>query len=69
MTKLESILKQKGFSKTKLSRDSGVALSYIHEIINGKKSPTMRTLEKLAKGLGVKVADLIGEPKNKAVGE
>lgn len=69
MTKLEAILKQKGISKTKLSRDSGVALSYIHEIIKEQKSPTMRTLERLAKGLGVKVTELIEEPKRKAAGE
>lgn len=62
-TKIEIIMEQKGFSKSKLSRDSKVALSYLHEILKRKKSPTMRTLEKLAKALGVSIVDLLDDKK------
>ncbi|MQL53624.1 helix-turn-helix domain-containing protein [Desulfofundulus thermobenzoicus] len=61
MTKLQQIRQQRGMSVTELARKSKVAYSYIYEIEQGSKSPTIRTLQKLAVALGVKVSDLLDE--------
>ena len=59
MKNLTTIRKQKGLSLRKLSSLSGVAWQVIHRIEQGKVSPTIRTLEKLADALGCTVRDLI----------
>lgn len=57
--KLQQVREQQGMSKSELSRKSGVALSFINYIEAGTKSPTLRTLGKLAAALNVPVASLI----------
>lgn len=59
MSRLREIREQKGLTKVELSRRSGVALSYIHSIENDEKSPTVRTLNKLALALGVHPGELL----------
>ncbi len=61
MTRLKCVRQEKGLTRTELARRSGVALSFIHSIESGHKSPTVRTLEKLAAALGVRVSDLLEE--------
>lgn len=56
---IEKFMNDKGLSKKDLSKKSGVALSFINYIIEGEKSPTLRTVEKLADALGVTVAELL----------
>jgi len=68
-TKLEAMMDEKGMSKTDLSKKSKVSLSYIHEITKRQKSPTVRTLGKLATALGVPVSALLDEPSTKVLGE
>lgn len=41
---------------------TGVPSSTIHDIMNGKASPRMDTMEKLAKGLKVRISDLFDSP-------
>jgi len=54
-------MNKKGLSQAELHRKSGVSQSQISDIISGEKSPTLRTMEKLAVALGVTVGQLIGE--------
>jgi transcriptional regulator with XRE-family HTH domain len=58
---LQRIRKSRGLSRYALGRRAGVAHSFIAAIEDGQKSPTFRTLEKLAGALGVSVAELVGD--------
>lgn len=43
-----------------LCQAAGISLDAVSRIENGTRAPTLETVEKLAKGLGVSVAHLIG---------
>lgn len=48
---LEKVRLEKGLSLSALSKKSGVAVSHIHNLENGTKSPTIPTMCKLALAL------------------
>ena len=52
---------EKDYSTRELSEKSGISISAINKIENGKASPTIRTLEDLAAALGCSVFDLLEE--------
>jgi len=57
--KLKEILQEKHISMSKLSRLSDLSFSTISRIINDEKySPTLNTLERIARALHVEVSDL-----------
>lgn len=56
---LKNIRISQNMSAYRLSKLSGVSQSYISEIEAGKKSPTLRVLDKLATVLNVTVSELI----------
>lgn len=45
-----------------LSRSTGISKSTLNNIDNGKVSPTMQQLEKIAKALGCRISDLYESP-------
>ena len=49
---------EKGYSARKLADKSGISKSQINDIENGKKSPTLNTLKKLADALDCRIEDL-----------
>ena len=55
--------KTKGITLQKLADKLGVARSTLANTLT-KKNPTLETLEKISKALGVKVSDLLDEEKN-----
>ncbi len=60
--RVKEIAQQKGFSRGKLSRAADVDTNTLKRVYDDPNySPTVATLEKLAKALGVKIADLIVE--------
>jgi transcriptional regulator with XRE-family HTH domain len=60
--RVKEIAQQKGFSMGKLSRAADVDMNTLSRVYHDSDySPTLFTLEKLAKALGVKIADLIEE--------
>lgn len=62
--KLKEILQEKHMSMSKLSRLSDISFSTISRIINDKDySPTVATLERLAKALNISVYDLLEDNK------
>jgi transcriptional regulator with XRE-family HTH domain len=61
--RLQELREARGLSQLKLGEISGVAQSFINSIEAGRKSPTLRTLQKLANALEVEVTDLISTPK------
>lgn len=56
---LKEIMEEKGISIRRAELLTGVKRGTIHNIITGKTIPTLDVLEKLAKGLKVKITDLI----------
>ena len=60
--RLRAIRESKGLTRYKLGRVSDVSETYIYRIERGEmKHPRSDTLQKLAQGLGIPVAQLIGE--------
>lgn len=56
---LKALRVKKGWSQSRLARESGVSQTYISELEAGKSAPTVPVVQKLARALGVPVQDLI----------
>lgn len=59
---LDKIMFKKNLSVRQVSILTGISKSTINRIANGEISPTADTLELLAKGLKVRISDLIDSP-------
>jgi len=57
--KLKALRERRGLTQEQLSEKSGVSRSYLARLETGRQDPTLSTLEKLAKALGVKVGRLL----------
>lgn len=56
---IRKLRQKKGISQDRLSKEANLALNTIVKIETGENpNPTVETLEKIAKALGVSVADL-----------
>lgn len=66
MRRLRQLRSAKGFSQTKLSKKSGVSQSFIHDLETGQKQPTIKTIHKLARALGIPVSELIEEDEDQS---
>lgn len=60
--RIKAVLDSKGMSQRELARRIGKHPSEISEIVRGERDPGMAMVEKIAAGLGVSVAELVGEP-------
>ena len=56
---LKRIRIEKGISQGDIVRKLGMPKSFVSNIENGKTNPTLATIAKLAKALGVKIEELI----------
>ena len=56
---LKRIRTKKGMTQGDIVRTLGVSRSFVSNIENGKTNPTLATIAKLAKALGVSVEELI----------
>lgn len=56
---LKKIRTGKGISQGDIVRTLGVSRSFVSNIENGKTNPTLATISKLAKALGVSIKDLV----------
>lgn len=57
---LKRIRTGKGISQGDIARTLKVGRSFITNIENGKTNPTLATIAKIAKAIGIPVKDLIG---------
>jgi transcriptional regulator with XRE-family HTH domain len=64
LEELRRIREEAGLSQTQLARESGVDRATINKIEQGKRSPSIATLESLSRALAVEVADFF--PKAQA---
>jgi transcriptional regulator with XRE-family HTH domain len=54
-----------GLSQVQLATDSDVDTSYISRLERGLENPTIRTLDRIAKALGVATVELLAKPHGK----
>jgi transcriptional regulator with XRE-family HTH domain len=59
--RLKELRLKKGMTLEQLAFEADIELSQVHRVEKGKINPTLTTLIALAKGLGVSLADLVGE--------
>lgn len=59
--RLEQLLKERGWSEYKLSRECGLAQSTIGNIYRRNTVPSMATLETICKGFGISLAQFFAE--------
>lgn len=53
------IRKEKAYTQERLAYESGVSKGYLSEVESGKKSPTIKFLEKLADTLEISLTELV----------
>jgi transcriptional regulator with XRE-family HTH domain len=56
---IESLREQTGLTKEGLGLESGIHPTEISRLVSGRRNPTLKTLKRLAKGLGVSTAQLV----------
>jgi ribosome-binding protein aMBF1 (putative translation factor) len=62
---ISELRRKKGLSVKQLAVKSGIKPPFLSNIENGKRKPTLYTMEKIARGLKVDIIDFIGmEVKN-----
>jgi transcriptional regulator with XRE-family HTH domain len=59
--RLKEIRNRRGLTLEQLAFDADIELSQVHRVEKGKINPTLTTLIALAKGLGITLAELVGE--------
>ena len=59
---LSKIMYEKNLSVRQVSILTGVSKSAVNKIMNGEVSPTLDTLERLARGLKIHISDLYESP-------
>lgn len=55
--KFRSLRESKGMTTRMLAREAGVSTETVYAIEHGKRQPTVTTLTKIARALGVEVKD------------
>lgn len=65
--RIKDVSKSKGMSITKLAELVGITQPNMSNIANGKTSPSLELLERIAAALGVPVPELFAPPKEGAI--
>ena len=56
-TRLKELRTGRGLSIRKLAEEAGVSTETVYSLEHGRRQPTLRTLGKIARALGVEVKD------------
>jgi transcriptional regulator with XRE-family HTH domain len=59
---LKALRLNSGLTVRALAKKAGMSYPYVSNVENGKADPSLSTLKRLAKALGVSVGDLVKEP-------
>ncbi|MFN3820825.1 MAG: helix-turn-helix domain-containing protein, partial [bacterium] len=62
--KIKTLRERLGFSQEDLSERARINRSYLSHIENGKSVPTIEVAERIAKGLGVPLSELLSDKEN-----
>lgn len=66
--KIKEVIKEKNFTVVALASAIGITQPNMSNIVNGKSTPSLETLEKIATALGVHITELFDQPKNNTTG-
>ena len=58
--RLQKLRTQRKMSRAELAESAGISRQYIRQLEAGLSDPTVGTLQKIAKALGVPVTELLG---------
>jgi transcriptional regulator with XRE-family HTH domain len=58
-TKVKRLRARRGMTQEQLAERAGISRTYLARLETARHDPTLSVLEKLAKALGVKVAELL----------
>ncbi|MGB8931732.1 MAG: helix-turn-helix transcriptional regulator [Anaeromyxobacteraceae bacterium] len=61
VSRVRAAARKKRWSANQLADFAGVSRGYLSDVLTGKKSPTLRTMGKIAGALEVPVRDLLPE--------
>lgn len=61
--RIKEVLKEKKITVVSLANSVGMAQPSMSNIVNGKSTPSLETLDKIADAIGVLVTDLFEQPK------
>ena len=57
--RIQAARRGKGWTQEDLAHHAGLDFSYLNQLENGKRNPSLATLHKIATALGVTLKDLI----------
>lgn len=60
---LKRIMSERGFNITRLAEETGMKNANISNLIHGKASPTLDTITRLSKALGVEPWEMLKDPE------
>ncbi len=60
--RLQALRREQGLTLQQLARAADVSVSMLSSVERGRKAPTIVVLSRIADGLGVPLADLVGRP-------
>jgi putative transcriptional regulator len=58
MNNIKTLAGKKGVKISEIIRLTGLSKSYVYDVINGKSVPTISVAQKIAKALGVTMAEV-----------
>jgi transcriptional regulator with XRE-family HTH domain len=64
---IKRLREERGWSQPRLAVAAGVAVSAVSQIENGRRSPNVSTLDKLAEAFGVEVADFFPKARSSSL--
>jgi transcriptional regulator with XRE-family HTH domain len=64
---IKRLREERGWSQPRLAVEAGVAVSAVSQIENGRRSPNVSTLDKLAEAFGVEVADFFPKARSSSL--
>jgi transcriptional regulator with XRE-family HTH domain len=56
--RISQVRRNKGITSEKLAYENGISKGYLSDIENGKRLPSLKLLQRVAKGLDVNLRDL-----------
>jgi transcriptional regulator with XRE-family HTH domain len=64
---IKRLREERGWSQPRLAVEAGVAVSAVSQIENGRRSPNVSTLDKIAEAFGVEVADFFPKARSSSL--
>lgn len=63
--RIKEVLKSQEMTTATLADNVGITRANMSNIVNGKTTPSLPTLQKIADALGVSIVELFAQPKSK----